>query len=91
MSWALHQVDYAAASIFLNISSDGGRGSAPWWTRDDLQVAPGIEADVPVSAKSGWCRVSECGVMACSHAPCYLHCVMSVPFQCAVWLAASCW
>ena len=50
MSGALHQVDYAAAGIFLNISSDGGRGSAPWWTRDDLQVAPGIEADVPVSS-----------------------------------------
>ena len=51
--WAVPQVDYAAASIFLNISSDGGRGSAPWWTRADLQVAPGIEANVPVRAGHG--------------------------------------
>ena len=43
------QVDYAAAGIFLNISSNGGKGSAPWWTRPDVQVAPGIEALVPVS------------------------------------------
>ena len=64
---AAPQVDYAAAGIFLNISSDGGRGSAPWWTRDDLQVAPGIEADVPVRAYSGYSG-HACGVLACPRA-----------------------
>jgi hypothetical protein len=51
LCWAA-QVDYAAAGIFLNISSNGGKGSAPWWTRPDVQVAPGIEALVPVSPTS---------------------------------------
>ena len=42
------QVDYAAAGIFLNVTTDSEDGdSAPWWQLEG-SMAPGLEALTPV-------------------------------------------
>ena len=43
------QVDYAAAGIFLNVTSDSeGGDSAPWWQLEGGSMAPGLEPLTPV-------------------------------------------
>ena len=50
------QVDYAAAGIFINITTDSEDGdSAPWWHLDGESMAPGLEPLTPVhQALSTW-------------------------------------
>ena len=46
--WML-QVDYAAAGIFINITTDSEEGhSAPWWRLEGARMAPGLEPLTPV-------------------------------------------
>ena len=43
------QVDYAAAGIFLNVTTDSEVGdSAPWWQLEGGSMAPGLEPLTPV-------------------------------------------
>ena len=43
------QVDYAAAGIFINVTTDSEDGdSAPWWQLDGESMAPGLEPLTPV-------------------------------------------
>ena len=43
------QVDYAAAGIFINITTDSDEGhSAPWWQLEGARMAPGLEPLTPV-------------------------------------------
>ena len=48
--WAyMLQVDYAAAGIFINITTDSDEGhSAPWWQLEGARMAPGLEPLTPV-------------------------------------------
>ena len=41
--------DYAAAGIFINITTDSEEGhSAPWWQLEGARMAPGLEPLTPV-------------------------------------------
>lgn len=43
------QVDYAAAGIFLNVTTDSeGGDSAPWWQLEGGSMTPGLEPLTPV-------------------------------------------
>ena len=47
------QVDYAAAGIFINITTDSEDGdSAPWWQLAGESMAPGLEPLTPVQQSS---------------------------------------
>ena len=42
-------MDYAAAGIFLNVTTDSEDGdSAPWWQLEGGSMAPGLEPLTPV-------------------------------------------
>ena len=49
MRASMLQVDYAAAGIFINITTDSDEGhSAPWWQLEGARMAPGLEPLTPV-------------------------------------------